>query len=96
MDQPKGETSGLTREDQIKALMPILRRYLPQIVEIATLYNKTYPVDTTPPEVVNAVSVVVPLRHFMVMSAVVSNLAILDIEREQAVAAEGALGKRSA
>ena len=76
--------------------MPMLRKYMPQITEIAILYNKTYPVASTPPEVVNAVTVSVPLRHFMLLSAVCTNLTAADIERELAENAELASGARSA
>jgi hypothetical protein len=71
-----------TRQEQIDTLLPLMRRMLPGIVEVAQLYHKNYPVMTTLPEVVDAVTVAVPLRHFMVMASIVTNLCVIAQEKE--------------
>lgn len=53
-------------------LIPTLRSMYPNIVQVAKLYSDTYPHDKTAPEVIDAVTVAVPLRTFMVMSALVA------------------------
>ena len=54
-------------EEKIIATM---QHYYPAVVEIAGMYNNQYPAASTPGEVIDAVTVAVPLRLFMVMSAV--------------------------
>jgi hypothetical protein len=53
-------------------LIPTLRAMYPSIVQVAKMYTDAYPLDKTAPEVVDAVTVAVPLRTFMVMSALVA------------------------
>lgn len=73
-----------TRQEQIDTLVPLMRRMLPQIVEVAQLYHTNYPVNKTLPEVVDAVTVSVPLRHFMVMASICTNLCVIAQEKEAA------------
>lgn len=75
----------LTRQEQIDTLLPLMRRMLPQIVEVAELYHTNYPVNKTLPEVVDAVTVAVPLRHFMVMASIVTNLCVIAQEKKVVV-----------
>lgn len=56
--------------EQEAKVMDALNRYHPSIVSIAGVYNGQFPADTTAPEVIDAVTVAVPLRVFMVMAAV--------------------------
>jgi hypothetical protein len=51
-----------------------LRSMHPHIVEVATMYNNTYPVASTLPEVVDAVTVAIPLRTFMVLAAIATQV----------------------
>lgn len=50
-------------------ILNTLRGMHPRIVEVATMYTTAYPHDKTPPEVIDAVTVAVPLRAYMVMAA---------------------------
>ena len=75
-----GERSGLTRKQQIEALMPVLRKVMPSLVTVGAAYNKAYPYATTSPDVLDAVTVAVPLRQFMVMTGVCSVLVAEHIE----------------
>jgi len=86
MSETQGAASGLTREEQNKLVMPMLRKYAPQIVEVAKLYNDNYPISTTPPAVIDAVTVALPLRHFMVMAAMCINLVAAEIAAEKPAA----------
>ena len=79
-----GSKSGLTREQQIAILLPVMRKLMPGIIKVANAYDTTYPADKTPAEVFDAVTVAVPLRHFMVMAGICTNCVILDVQREQA------------
>lgn len=83
MSDAQPEVKQRTKQEQINLLLPMMRRLLPQIVEVATLYHKNYPADTTAPEVVDAVTVAVPLRHFMVMTSIVTNLCVIAQEKER-------------
>lgn len=47
----------------------VYRAMLPQLVELAELYHARYPADKTPAEVIDAVTVAVPLRFFMAAMA---------------------------
>lgn len=73
-----------TRQEQIDAMLPMMQKMMPSIVEVATLYNKAYPLASTLPEVVDAVTVSLPLRHFMLMAAIVTNLCVIAKEKEDA------------
>jgi len=53
-------------------LTPVLRSMYPSIVQVAKMYNDAYPHESTAPEVLDAVTVAVPLRTYMVMSALVA------------------------
>jgi hypothetical protein len=53
-------------------LIPTLRSMYPNIVQVAKMYNDAYPHESTAPEVIDAVTVAVPLRTFMIMSALVA------------------------
>lgn len=53
-------------------LIPSLRSMYPNIVQVAKMYNDAYPHESTAPEVLDAVTVAVPLRTFMLMSALVA------------------------
>jgi hypothetical protein len=55
--------------DESVDLKPALLRLYPQIVEVAKAYAEAYPPDSTAAEIVNAVTVAVPLRTFMVLAA---------------------------
>lgn len=79
-DQPK-----LTREEQNAKLMPALRKSVQDLMEVGVMYQKAYPVGTTPSEVVNAVTVAVPLRHFMVLLGFASNIVAGVMETEKVV-----------
>ena len=46
----------------------------PQIVQVAAMYTNAYPHETTAPEVIDAVTVAVPLRTFMVLAAVATQV----------------------
>jgi hypothetical protein len=71
------------------SLIPTLKSMYPNIVQVAKLYNDTYPHETTPPEVIDAVTVAVPLRTFMVMSALVAQTLAASAAVESAPPAEG-------
>lgn len=60
--------------EQEDNLLTELKRYQPSITRIANVYSDQYPPDTTPLEVVDAVTVPVPLRIFMVMAALCEQL----------------------
>lgn len=81
--QSVGAKSKLTRADQSARLMPALLKLMPRIHTVAQLYHNTYPVDKTAPEVVDAVTVAVPLRDFMIMTAYCSNAVAEHIERSK-------------
>lgn len=51
-------------------IIEALRGMHPQIVQVATMYTTAYPHERTLPEVLDAVTVAVPLRTFMVLAAV--------------------------
>lgn len=51
-----------------------LRSMHPQLVQVATMYNQAYPADKTAPEVLDAVTVAVPLRTFMVLAAIATQV----------------------
>jgi hypothetical protein len=78
-NQPK-----VNREEQNRVIIPMMHRLLPPIVQAAALYHQLYPLDKTAPEVVDAVTVAVPLRHFMLMTSLVTNLCVMEQERRQA------------
>ena len=82
--QAEGQATKQTRQEQIDTLIPLMRRMLPQIVEIAQLYHTNYPVNKTSAEVVDAVTVALPLRHFMVMASIATNLCVIAQEKEAA------------
>lgn len=83
-----------TRQEQVDVLIPLMRRMLPQIVEVAQLYHTNYPVNKTLPEVVDAVTVAVPLRHFMVMASICTNLCVIAQEKEAAAAVAHAINEK--
>lgn len=78
-----GAKSGRTRKEQIEALIPALRRMVPNIMQVGSLYNQQYPADKTAPEVLDAVTVAVPYRQFMVMAGVCTSLIAEVIEKEK-------------
>jgi hypothetical protein len=80
----KGEHSGLTREEQNRRIIPAMRKLLPPVMQAATMFHQHYPLDRTPAAVVDAVTVPVPLRHFMLMVSLVANLCIMEEERAKA------------
>lgn len=55
---------------QQPSVLEALRSMHPRIVEVATMYAAAYPHEKTLPEVLDAVTVAVPLRVYMVMAAV--------------------------
>lgn len=61
------------RQENSRRLIPALHKAMPNIMALGAAYHKAYPVDTTEPAVVDAVTVSVPLRHFMLMAAFTSN-----------------------
>lgn len=67
-----------TSQEQIDSMMPALHKLLPQIIEIAKLYHHNYPAETTSDDVINAITVAVPLRHFMISAAILTHLAMID------------------
>jgi hypothetical protein len=73
----KGEKSGMTRQEQIDYLLPPMRKMAPDIINIAAMYNKAYPPATTSGDVLDAVTVAVPYRHFMVMASIAVNTLLL-------------------
>ncbi len=78
-----GAKSGLTREQQIAKLMPAMRKFVPSIITVANSYHKAYPVDTTDPAVLDAVTVSLPYTHFMVMAGICTSLAMIEIDKEK-------------
>ena len=52
------------------SILDALHGMHPQIVNVAGIYANAYPYDKTSHEVLDAVTVAVPLRMFMVMAAV--------------------------
>lgn len=55
-------------------IIDALRGMHPQIVQVATMYTTAYPHEKTLPEVLDAVTVAVPLRTFMVLAAVATQV----------------------
>jgi hypothetical protein len=72
--------------EQEEKVFTALKHYHPSIVSIAGVYNDQFPAATTPPAVVDAVTVAVPLRVFMVMAATCTK--VLADDAAQAPAAE--------
>lgn len=85
-----GTKSGLTRQEQIEKLLPAAQRMAGHVLQVGALYNKKYPLDTTPPEVLDAITVAVPYRQFMVMSGITMALVADHIAKQQAKATEAA------
>jgi hypothetical protein len=77
-------TPKVNREEQNRALLPEMRRLLPPILKVGTIYQQAYPFDKTPAAVVDAVTVAVPLRSFMLMAGLVTNLCLMEEERAKA------------
>ncbi|MHB1097969.1 MAG: hypothetical protein ACYCZR_00310 [Burkholderiales bacterium] len=59
---------------QQPSILNALRSMHPQIVQVATMYSTEYPHEKTLPEVLDAVTVAVPLRTYMVMAAVATQV----------------------
>jgi hypothetical protein len=72
-------------QEVINSMMPVLHKMLPQMVEVAALYHRNYPADTTHPSVIDAVTVAVPLRQYMISAAVLTHLCMIDKAREKNV-----------
>lgn len=79
--EAKPEDPKQTRQEQIDTMLPMMQKMMPSIVEVATLYHKAYPINTTAPEVIDVVTVSLPLRHFMLMAAIISNLCVIAQEK---------------
>lgn len=56
------------------SIFSALRAMHPQILEVATMYTAAYPHEKTAPEVLDAVTVAVPLRTYMVMAAIATQV----------------------
>lgn len=65
----------MTPEQQLAILKPQLLKVAPKIVAIGQMYNNAYPLDKTDAKVLDAVTVAVPLRIFLVMAA--STMALI-------------------
>lgn len=72
-EEAKQETPKQTPAEQIERLLPLARSQVSHVVGAARAYNAAYPVDSTPAEVVDAVTVAVPLCIYMVMAAIMIN-----------------------
>lgn len=72
-----------TREQQIESVLPRALKMAPSVVALAKAYNDAYPPDKTPVEVLNAVTVPVPLTVFMVMASLMINLLAIRQERQK-------------
>lgn len=72
-EQP-GQFSGLTSQQQIERMADELAKYGKQVIEIVQVYGTTYPPATTAPEVIDAVTVPVPYRLFMLMAGISVNV----------------------
>lgn len=82
-DQPKPTR---TREEVLAVLTKQLRKDIKPLVECAQMYNQIYPVGKTLPEVLDAVTVPVPLRSYMILASLATTLVAIEVEREQAAA----------
>jgi len=80
---PEQETK-VDREEQKATLMPALTKMMPALMAQGAMYHKAYPVKETLPEVIDAVTVSVPLRHFMVMVAYCSAVVAQELEAKAA------------
>lgn len=80
-------SSGLTRDEQLAKLLPMLRNMMPSLIAVGTMYEKTYPTKTSLPEVLDAVTVAVPLRQYMVLVGYAATVVGAEIDKERAAAA---------
>ena len=76
------EPKKMTPEEQLAILKPQLLKVAPKIVAIGQMYQSAYPLDKTDAKVLDAVTVAVPLRIFMVMAASVTALITDDARAE--------------
>jgi hypothetical protein len=70
------EATPTLKPEHIEAMLRQMHVRLPHVVEVGKAYNQVYPVATTPPEVINAVTVATPLRDYMLMVGIVSHVLI--------------------
>jgi len=79
-----------TPEQQVEAMLAVLQKRLPQLLNVATVYNGAYPPDKTSPDVINAVTVAVTLIDYMLLVGVISRLLVMRQEKVKAAAVEAA------
>jgi hypothetical protein len=74
-EQPAAEqaTKKYTPEQARAELVKTFTPYAPSIMQVVALYRKQYPPETTPAEVLDAVTVPVPLRAFFVLASIAFN-----------------------
>ena len=71
-----------TKEEQMKFLATEFKKFAPNVLHVGKLYQKQYPFTDTNPEVIDAVTVSIPLRQFMLMSSICMLLVLDDIKAE--------------
>jgi hypothetical protein len=92
MDGGPGQTPPKkTREEQIALLVPELRKHSPQLLQLGMLYHQRYPWQTTAPEVLDAITVAVPYRLFMLLSGVGTALVAEAMEKDKEASAKAAI-----
>lgn len=84
--QAKDATPKRSREETLALLRKQVRKDMTNLTEVAKAYHQVYPIATTLPEVVDAVTVALPLRTFMVLAAIATTLVAIDMEKEAAEA----------
>lgn len=62
-------------KEQLDKLKPMLARCMPELAQLANIYTKRYPLASTAPEVIDAVTVSISLRSFLVFGAAASVIA---------------------
>lgn len=79
-----------TRQETLDILRKQVRKDLDPLTQVAKAYHQLYPIADTAPEVVDAVTVAVPLRTFMVLTAIATTLVAIDVESGGAATGEPA------